>query len=382
LSTAGGRTADGSDPARDRAGMDSSAQRGSPEARVVVLTGRPELAEHVLGVCAAADVEPVMLTELSRLRPLWISAALVLVGGDQADRVADLALPPRPQTYLVETGADGDLSACSVRLGAAVVGLPAGAPWLVKALVEATRPRGSTARVLAVVGGSGGSGASTLAAALAFVGARTGQSALLLDADPLGGGLDLLVGAERVGGWRWPRLAQARGHLGNLSGQLPRIDDVSLVSMPRGAVPQQAPGPEALCAVALSATRSHDLVLLDLGRTMLTGLAEVLRLSQLAILLVSADVRGVAAGRETLRWLEGQSDRWALVLRRPRVGGLGSADAAAGFEIPLLGSMADDPAIALAAERGEPPARASRSQLSRLCGEILAAQTFSRRAAA
>lgn len=362
--------------------MESSAQRGSPDGRVVVLTSRPELAELVLGVCAAADVEPLVLTEPSELRRRWLAAALVLVGGDQADRVADLALPPRPQAYLVETGAEGDLSAWSVRLGAAVVGLPAGAPLLVKALVEATRPRGSAARVLAVVGGSGGLGASTLAAALAFVGARTGQSVLLLDADPLGGGLDLLVGAERVGGWRWPRLARARGHLGNLSGQLPRIDGVSLVSMARGAVLEQAPGPEALCAVALSATRSHDLVLLDLGRTVVTGLAEALRLSQLAILLVSTDVRGVAAGRETLRWLEDQSDRWALVLRRPRVGGLGSADAAAGFDIPLLGSMADDPAIALAAERGEPPARASRSQLSRLCGEILAAQISGRRTAA
>ena len=44
---------------------------------------------------------------------------------------------------------------------------------------------------------------------------------MLIDADPRSGGLDLLLGAERTAGWRWPRLATARGHLGDLTGQLP-----------------------------------------------------------------------------------------------------------------------------------------------------------------
>ena len=63
----------------------------------------------------------------------------------------------------------------------------------------AGRPSGS-GPVICVVGGSGGVGASTLAAALAFVAARQAARSVLVDTDRLGGGLDLLIGAERVDG--------------------------------------------------------------------------------------------------------------------------------------------------------------------------------------
>jgi hypothetical protein len=39
--------------------------------------------------------------------------------------------------------------------------------------------------------------------------------------------------------------------------------------------------------------------------------------------------------------------------------------------LPLLGSFVDDPALVLAAERGEPPARSGRSAVARLCRQLL-----------
>jgi Mrp family chromosome partitioning ATPase len=121
----------------------------------------------------------------------------------------------------------------SVRLWCRCPQVPAGfpTPSLICAR-RAARPAASSA----FMGGSGGVGATTLAAGLAFVAART-QRTMLIDADPRSGGLDLLLGAERTPGWRWPRLATARGHLGDLTGQLPSIDGIDLLSMARGESP-------------------------------------------------------------------------------------------------------------------------------------------------
>jgi hypothetical protein len=39
--------------------------------------------------------------------------------------------------------------------------------------------------------------------------------------------------------------------------------------------------------------------------------------------------------------------------------------------LPLLGTLVDEQALAMAAERGDPPARSSRSPLAQLCRKVL-----------
>jgi CO dehydrogenase nickel-insertion accessory protein CooC1 len=63
-------------------------------------------------------------------------------------------------------------------------------------------------------GGRGGAGASVLATALALTASRLDRPTMLVDADPYGGGLDLVLGAEKTGGLRWPDLAGTRGRVG------------------------------------------------------------------------------------------------------------------------------------------------------------------------
>ena len=87
---------------------------------------------------------------------------------------------------------------------------------------------------------------------LAFVAARSGQRTALVDLDPAGGGLDLLVGAERLDGWRWPRLASARGHLGDLGDQLPCVDGVEVLSMGRGVDAVRPPSEAATSGAGLA----------------------------------------------------------------------------------------------------------------------------------
>ena len=241
-----------------------------------------------------------------------------------------------------------------------------------EALAEISGTAEGRGSLICVVGGSGGVGASTLASGLAFVAARAPQRTMLIDADARSGGLDLLLGAERTAGWRWPRLATARGHLGQLTGQLPAVEGVDLLSMARG---ESTPGwelqAEQLKSVLLSAMRSHEITVVDLPRALGAIAWEVLRRAKLAVLLVRDDVRGIAAGREVARELEGECDRFGLVVRQRRARLLDPNLVATGVGLPLLGSLVDDPALVVAAERGDPPARSARSSLARLCRELL-----------
>ena len=190
----------------------------------------------------------------------------MVVGGDVAPELAALSPRRRPGVYL--TGFDaGQLAAWSVPLGAEVICLPEGEALLSHALGAQTGPG---APVVAVVGGHGGSGASTLAAGVAFAAVRGGRSCALVDLDANGGGLDLLLGAERLAGWRWPRLSSARGEVGDLREFLPVVDGVTLVSAarPSGGERVEPPDIAAVESVVGSLARHHDLVVLDAGGRM------------------------------------------------------------------------------------------------------------------
>ena len=347
---------------------------GLGQSTVMVATADPELLDQVLSVTAVVGVEPLVVSDPGLLHPQWASASMLLLGVDQAARVAALGLPRRAAIYLVagEKTSGAQAQQWSMRLGAAVISLPAGAGWLSEALAEISGTAEGVGSLVCVVGGSGGVGASTLASGLAFVAARASQRTMLIDADARSGGLDLLLGAERTAGWRWPRLATARGHLGDLTGQLPCVEGVDLLSMARG---ESTPGwelqAEQLKSVLLSAMRSHEITVVDLPRTLGAAAGEALRRAKLAVLLVRDDVRGIAAGREVVREMEAGCDRLGLVVRHGRSRLLESNLVATGVGLPLLGSFVDDPALALAAERGDPPARSARSALARLCRHLL-----------
>jgi secretion/DNA translocation related CpaE-like protein len=344
------------------------------QSAVVVAIADPQLLDHVLSVMAVVGVEPLLLSDAALLRPHWASASMILVGLDQAAHVAAMGLPSRTQLYLVvgdRTPSQAQL--WSMRLGAAVVPLPASAGWLSDALADVNATGQRAGSLICVVGGSGGVGASTLAAGLAYVAARSSQRTMLIDADPRSGGLDLLIGAERHPGWRWPRLAAARGHLGDLTGQVPSVEGVDLLSMDRGeSMPGWEPGPEQLKSVLLSAMRSHEITVVDVSRALGIAVWEALRRAELTVLVVRDDVRGIAAGREALRELAVDCDRLRLVVRQGRSRFLEPHLVATGVGLRLLGTLADDPGLVLAAERGDPPARSARSSLARLCGQLLA----------
>jgi hypothetical protein len=68
---------------------------------VAVVMTDSELLDQVLSLTAVVGVEPLLLSDASLVRPHWSSAAMVLLGIEQADRVAAMGLPRRAGVYLV-----------------------------------------------------------------------------------------------------------------------------------------------------------------------------------------------------------------------------------------------------------------------------------------
>ena len=343
----------------------------SSEPAALVVTADPDLTDQMLSVAAAAGATATVV-DARHVRPLWNAAGVVVVGADQAEELVVSGPTHRPGVYVV--GGDGrrdELCRWSTPLGAAVAVLPDAAAWLTSAFADASGLRGQ-GRLVGVMGGSGGVGASTIAAALAVAAARSGLRPVLVDLDPAGGGLDLLLGAEQVDGWRWPRLSGARGHLGDLSGQLPRVDGVDVLSVARGRAVSSRDdvGAEQLASVLRSTTQSHDLTVVDLPRAADRATAQAIRRLELLVVVVRADVRGVASAQHTLERLA-ERPALGLVVRTRRIGRLRAQLVADRLGAPLLGTMIDDWSLRLAADRGDPPGRSARSPIARLGAELI-----------
>lgn len=160
----------------------------------LLVTSDGELLEDLLRLAAAGGIEVELAADPAAARTRWLPAPLVLVGADQAQPCLRARLPQRPRMVLV--GRSGELDPgwqVAELIGAEhVATLPAAEPWLVDRFAECG-PEGAEpggARIVAVLGGRGGAGASILAGGLAVTAARARLRTLLVDADPLGGGLD------------------------------------------------------------------------------------------------------------------------------------------------------------------------------------------------
>ncbi|MDR1791362.1 MAG: P-loop NTPase [Propionibacteriaceae bacterium] len=314
---------------------------------ILAVTKSVPLAELVLTTAAALELGAEQVDDPAQLPARWESAAAVCVGQDLAAAVASLALPRREAVILL--GEDESvLARWSAPLEALVIPLPDGALWLGSVLDEGVS-RANTP-VLAVLGGSGGVGASTLAAGLALAQAKSGAAVALVDADVAGGGIDLLLGLEHVGGWRWPSLAAAEGYIGDLRGFVPQIDTVSVLSMARADAGELRP--QALTAVLQSLRRSHSLVVLDVGRTQSPVAREAVRLATDRLLLLNSSVRSVAAAAQTLQAFHTQA---RVVVRGKSSAGLNDAAIADILSLPIAGQVRDESAVAAAATRGDPP---------------------------
>ncbi|MEU1278816.1 septum site-determining protein Ssd [Streptomyces sp. NPDC005805] len=334
----------------------------------LIVTEDTDLLDDLLRLCAAAGAEPEVHHGVPERRGVWEGAPLILVGGDAADRCRGAAR--RSGVLLVGRDQDDpDVWRRAVEIGAdSVLCLPEAETWLVDRLADVVEGVGRPALTVGVIGGRGGAGASTLACALAVTAARAGRRTMLVDADPLGGGLDVLLGGEHAEGRRWPDFAASKGRVagGALEESLPRLHSLRVLSWDRGdsvVVP-----PEAMRSVLAAARRRGGVVVVDLPRRVDEGVAEALAQMDVGLLVVPGELRAVAAANRVASAVGMVLADLRVVARGPYAPGLDDRWVAGALGLPLAGELPVDPGLPSARDDGSPPGAGGRGPLARFCG--------------
>ena len=212
-------------------------------------------------------------------------------------------------------------------------------------------------RVTAVVGASGGLGASTLALAVGRRLAATGPPSVVIDLDLLRGGLEVTAGVEHLPGRRWDDLRHVRGRVppATLLPLLPAEDGCAVLSA-RGGAPPGVPEVAARDVVAALAGGPARVVLdLPLASPVLP---DVLAGGALVVLLVGLRTRALAdADAAVSRLLDGPEASGVppdlrLVTRGGRAGTDVVDEVVAHLGVAHLHHLPDDPHVSRDAERG------------------------------
>lgn len=348
----------------------------TPAQRPLAVTADENVLDDLVRLAAAAGVGLEVAYDVTAARRSWSTAPLVLAGDDLLPELARAS--PARRRDLVVVGRDLEDSAVwqrAVALGADhVVGLPAAESWLVDRLAEAAEGRPCDAVTVGVIGGRGGAGATTLAASIALTASRSGEHSLLIDGDPLGGGIDLVLGVETASGLRWPDLVTSQGRVsgGALRDALPAVEGLLVLSWDRGdpvAVP-----PHAMRAVVEAANRSGGVVLVDLPRALDDAAAEALTRCTTVLVVVPTEVRAVASARRVAALAGTLAGDVQVVTRGPAPGGLDSHAVGEALGLPVAGHLAPEPGLAARLERGEAPVRRPKGPLASFARRFLADQ--------
>lgn len=330
----------------------------------LIATADEQLLDDGLRWCAAMGVVPELAVDVTAVRRSWRQASVIVVGHDLAGELAQAALPRREHVLIVADDPDKWWSV-AVALGAVAVCGRREDDRIIEVLAAALDGR-EEACVVAVVAGCGGAGASTLTVALGIAACRRRLRPLVVDADPLGGGLELVLGAERAEGLRWADFDATRGRVeaASLADVLPSHRGVSSLSWGGGArgLPSSVP------VVMEAAARGFDLVVVDVPRHLDAAAVELVGRSVLTLVLVPEEIGAVAAARGVVARLRRCAPAIGLVSVGRR-SGIGPGAVSEALEMPVLARIRPDRNLPGAIDRGRGPGGSRR--LRRAAGSVL-----------
>lgn len=337
----------------------------------LILTRDATLHDELQRLAAAAGVVPDVSADPAEALRSWASASVVVVGIDLAEEVAAIEPPRRVGVHVLGWGRLPDEAfRTALALGAEnAAELPRSESWLLEVLADSSERFDLAGVTIGVIGGSGGAGATTFACALAQTAGRDGATCLL-DTDPLGPGVDQVLGMERTEGIRWDALQQTTGRLGAraLRDALPRRGDLGVLTFGCGGVE----GPESLQpfaarAAVAAATRGHRLVVLDLPRTGGGLTEELMARCQALVVVTRANLPGLSSAARFVSRAS-RSGPLSLVVRGS---GLDAAEAHRLVGAPVVAAMPDQRGLDEAIDLGLGPVKSRRSVLSRAARTVL-----------
>lgn len=367
------------------ANRDPGVPGASESAAPLLLSADPFLVGDVQRLAAAAGVVPLVVHDSVQALRAWAAAPVVLVGADCVAGLAGCSPPRRGRVHVLGRGpvADG-VFRHALAVGAETVSeLPASETWLVEMLTDVgdDGPAGGgpggpgrPATTVGVVGGSGGAGATVLAAALALAAAEEGPT-LLVDADPLGAGLDRVLGLDGAHGLdgaegiRWDALHRTTGRLSarSLREALPRSGDLSVLTWPTERAGRLQPF--AVREVLSAGRRGFATVVVDLPRHPDPVAEEALLRCDHVVVVSRLTVPAVSAASRVAARLPEPLPRRHLVTRGR--GGVSPEAAARLLRVPLLAAMSDQRGLDESVDLGAGPGRGGRGVLARTARSVV-----------
>lgn len=308
---------------------------------------------------------PEVVCDVGRTMRLWTSAPVVLVGEDCVGALAASSPPRRQRVHVLGRSPVGDgLFRDALGVGAETVsGLPASETWLVELLTDVGDGGAAPGVTIGVIGGSGGAGATVFAAVLAQMASAAGRT-LLVDADPIGAGIDRVLGLESADGIRWDSMLRTTGRLSSrsLREALPRSGQLSMLTWPTDR-------PASLQAFAMrevlsAGRRGFDTVVVDLPRHRDAVVEETISRCDHVVLVSTLTVPGVSSAARVAHRLPDATPTRHLVTRGNRAG-VSPESASRLLRIPLLVTMGDQRGLDEAINLGAGPARSRRGTLAR-----------------
>lgn len=335
----------------------SALPQALPMQQATLVTEDSDLLDEVLRVAAATgiDVHVVAHPEAARLH--WQRSALMLIDAAQAANVAHLGLPRRPGVLIIsrEPGLPDRIWPDALAVGAEhVVSLPDGERWLISRFRELHDGPSRQGRVITVMGAGGGAGASTLAAGLARVANASDQRVLLIDADPLSAGIDLILGVDDAAGGRWSDVLGISGRINPqvLKDALPNIGGITVLAPARQTAVHITP--ESFAQVMEAGVRGFDLVVVDLPCSMHAVNALALNQATAAILITPAHVLSACRAVVVAEYMKQHTGALQFIVRHVREG-LDPSVVAEAVRLPLLHAIEHRSRVSEAANTADPP---------------------------
>lgn len=310
---------------------------------IVVAVGDRQLGNDIERIVAATGRPLILATNAGSIgRQAWARAGAVVLDGADPTLEEVTRLPRRSRVLLVcRDEPNNEVWRRAVAVGAEqVLALPEDEARLVDAC-SAIPSAGAAGRaaVIAVMGGRGGAGASVLCAS---IGLCAQGGALIVDADPYGGGIDLLLGWEDIEGLRWPDIDMRSGRVSfdALRRALPHRRGLVVVSGDRTGGGGNA---EAVGGVIDSAREAGVPVIVDLPRRLGTTSSAALERADLVVVVTPAEVRACASAALVVTAVQATNPNIGVVVRGPAPSGLRPGEVAKIVGAPLIAAMRPEP---------------------------------------
>lgn len=231
---------------------------------------------------------------------------------------------------------------------------------------------------ICIASGKGGTGKSSVSAALAGALAALGKSVLLVDLDIGLRNLDLVLGLTEAALFDFTDVLFGRVSLKDAVCEHPECPGLFFLAAPLGA-PESPVTAESLAEFTAQAKACYDFCILDCPAGLGEGFSQAAAVADRAIVVCTADQTSLRDAQMTrFALLEHGVEDLRLVLNRmqKRVYGIGADDAIDKTGLRLLGVVPEDKRVISCANRGEllqrypkaPAARAFSNIAQRLLG--------------